>query len=168
MRDQVLDMMGIQQWLPRNKPGVFLASHNPIFCAACLVLLPDQLALLNPAQKKILTGMLNVLALNAEEHCIAWMVGPFMQDQIEMIGQEIIRWSPYSILVMGEQFAQQLLATDRSFDELRLDFQSITGSKALMQVTYHPETLLQSKELKTKAYRDLLKLRDQILSVRLS
>lgn len=167
MRDQILDVMGIQQWLPRNKPGAFLASDNPIFCAACLVLLPEN-PILNPEHQKILTGMLNVLALNAEESCIAWVKGVSMPDQIKAVGQEIARWSPYSVLIMGENFSQQLLATDRSFDELRLEFQSIAGSKALAQVTYHPETLLQFKELKTKAYRDLLKLRDQILSVRLS
>ncbi len=166
MRDQILDAMGIQQWLPRNKPGSFLVSDNPLFCAACLVLLPDRSVLLNPEQKKILSGMLNVLALNAEECCIAWLRGSFRQDQIQMIGQEIVKWSPYSVLVMGEPFAQQLLDTDRSLDELRVDFQSITGANALVQVTNHPEVLLHSKELKSKAYRDLLNLRDQIASAR--
>ncbi len=110
----------------------------------------------------------NVLALNAEELCVAWVEGVLMREQINMIGQEIARWSPYSILVMGENFAQQLLQTDRPLDELRLAFQSIAGLNALIQVTYHPEVLLQSqsKELKSRAYRDLLRLRDQISSVR--
>jgi DNA polymerase III psi subunit len=165
VRDQILDAMGIQQWLLKKKPGSLLVSDNPLFCAACLVLLPTHPSL-NLEQKKILRGMLNVLTLNAEELCIAWVEGVLMCDQAQRVGQEIAKWSPYSVLIMGESFAQQLLETDRSLDELRLDFQSITGSHVLTQVTYHPEALLQSKELKTKAYRDLLRLRDQISSVR--
>lgn len=165
MRDQILDAMGIQQWLLKKKPGSLFVSDNPLFCAACLVLLPTNPSL-NLEQKKILMGMLNVLTLNAEELCIAWVEGILMRDQTQMIGQEIAQWSPYSVLIMGENFAQQLLETDRSLDELRLDFQSITGSNALIQATYHPEALLHSKELKSKAYRDLLRLRDQISSVR--
>jgi hypothetical protein len=165
VRDQILAAMGIQQWLPKKQSGSLLVSDNPLFCAACLVLLPEN-PTLNLEHKKILTGMLNVLALNAEELCIASVKDVLMHDYIQTIGQEIAKWSPYSILVMGGGFAQQLLATERSLDELRLDFQSITGSNALLQVTYHPEVLLQSKELKSKAYRDLLKLRDQISSVR--
>ena len=165
MRDQILDAMGIQQWLRRKRPGSLLVSDNPLFCAACLVLLPANPSL-NLEQKKILTGMLNVLTLNAEELCIAWVEGILMRNQTHTVGQEIAKWSPYSVLVIGENFAQQLLETERPLDELRLDFQSIPGSHALTQVTYHPEALLQSKELKSKAYRDLLRLRDQISSVR--
>ena len=165
MRDQILDAMGIQQWLLKKKSGSLLVSDHPLFCAACLVLLPENPSL-NLEQKKILTGMLNVLTLNAEELCIAWVEGVLMRDQTQMIGQEIAKWSPYSVLIMGENFAQQLLATERSLDELRLNFQSIAGSNALIQVTYHPEALLQSKELKSKAYHDLLNLRDQISKVR--
>ncbi|HXH55084.1 MAG TPA: hypothetical protein VNK03_05010 [Gammaproteobacteria bacterium] len=166
MREQILDAMGIQQWLLKKKSGSLLVSDNPLFCAACLVLLPENPSL-NLEQKKILTGMLNVLTLNAEELCIASVKGDLMHDQNQIIGQEIAKWSPYSVLIMGENFAQQLLETDRSLDELRLNFQSITGLNVLVQVTYHPEALLQFKELKTKAYRDLLCLRDQISSVRL-
>jgi uracil-DNA glycosylase family 4 len=165
VRDQILDAMGIQQWLLKKKPGSLFVSDNPLFCAACLVLLPKNPSL-NLEQKKILTGMLNVLTLNAEELCIAWVEGVLMRDQIQRVGQEIAKWSPYSVLIMGENFAQQLLETDRSLDELRLNFQSMAGTNALVQVTYHPEALLQSKALKTKAYRDLLCLKDQISSVR--
>lgn len=165
MRDQILDLIGIQQWMPRKQSIASFVSDTPIFCAACLVLLPENPAL-NPEHKKILTGMLNVLTLNAEELCIAWINGVLMDNHIQTIGQEISKWSPYSVLLMGESFAQQLLETDSSLDELRSDFRSITGANALVQVTYHPEVLLQSKELKTKAYRDLLKLKVHIASVR--
>ena len=111
-------------------------------------------------------GMLNVLRFNAEELCIAWVEGVLMRDQIQAIGQEIARWSPYSLLVMGEKFAQQLLETELAFDALRLDFQSIRGANVLIQATYHPQALLESKALKISAYRDLLSLRDQILGAR--
>lgn len=159
MRDQILNAIGVQQWLPRKQfgswHGSLLVSDAPLFCAACLVLLSENPAK-NIEQQKMLTGMLNVLNLNADELCIAWLQGPLMRDQGYMIGHEIAKWSPYSVLIMGENLAQQLLDTDRS----------IKGSNALVQVTYHPETLLQSKELKSKAYRDLLNLRDQISRVR--
>jgi len=165
VRDQILDAMGIQQWLLKKNACSLLVSDNPLFCAACLVLLPGNPSL-NLEHNKILTGMLNVLSLKAEELCIAWVEGVLMRDKTQTIGQKIAKWSPYSVLIMGENFAQQLLETDRSLDELRLDFQSITGSNTLVQATYHPEALLHSKELKSKAYRDLLRLRDQISSVR--
>ena len=155
MRAQILDAIGIQQWLPKHQSTSLLVSDNPLFCAACLVLLPE-----NPAKnsevKKILTGMLNVLCLNAEELCIAWVDGPLMPEKKHIIGQEVAKWSPYSVLILGESFAAALLDTDSS----------LKGSNAFVQVTYHPEVLLQSKELKNKAYRDLLCLRDQISRAR--
>ncbi len=46
MRDPILDAMGIQQWVLRKKTNVFLVSDNPLFCAACLVLLPKNPALI--------------------------------------------------------------------------------------------------------------------------
>lgn len=151
MRAQILDAIGVQQWLPRKHfgpwSGSLLVSDSPLFCAACLVLLPENPAK-NIEQQKILMGMLNVLNLNADELCIAWLQGPLMRDQEHMIGHEVAKWSPYSVLIMGENLA------------------SIKGLNAHVQVTYHPETLLQSKELKSKAYRDLLNLRDQISRVR--
>lgn len=155
MREQILDAIGIQQWLSKEQPGSLLISDNPLFCAACLVLLPEN-PTKNIEQQKILTGMLNVLNLNADELCIAWLRGPLMRDQGHMVGQEIAKWSPYSVLIMGENLAQQLLDTEGS----------IKGLNALVQVTYHPEILLQSKELKNNTYRDLLNLRDQISRVR--
>ncbi len=152
MRAQILDAIGVQQWLPKNQATSLLVSDNPLFCAACLVLLPENPAK-NSEAKKILTGMLNVLCLNTEELCIAWVGSSLMPEKKHKVAQEIAKWSPYSVLILGESLAAELLETELS-------------STTLVQVTYHPEVLLQSKELKNKAYRDLLCLRDQISRVR--
>jgi hypothetical protein len=165
IRYRILDAMGIQQWLPRNSGRCVLVSDKPIFSAACLVLLPQNPSL-HLEQKKILIGMLNVLALDAEELCITWVHDSVRRDQIYKIGQEIAKWAPYSVLMMGESLVQQVLETEDALDELRLIFQRIPGLKSMIQVTYHPEVLLEFKELKSKAYRDLLNLRDHISKVR--
>lgn len=155
MRAQILDVIGVQQWLPKHHASSLLVSDNPLFCAACLVLLPEN-PTKNSEVKKILTGMLSVLCLKADELCIAWVNGSLMPEKKHMIGQEVAKWSPYSVLILGESFAAELLDTDSS----------LKGSNAWVQVTYHPEVLLASKELKNKAYRDLLCLRDQISRAR--
>lgn len=151
---QVLSAMGITYWQPRSQ---LLVSDKPLFCAACLVLLPEKL--LRPAAKQqdILDGMLQVLTLSEAEICVAWFNTSlkFEERDWAAIVAEIIKWAPHSLLIMGDAFAKKLLQVRQLIEKVPIK----------IQVTYSPAELEKTKELKRKAYEDLLQLKKYLNTV---
>jgi hypothetical protein len=160
-RYRLLDAIGINYWLPKQTSS-FLRSENPIFCATCLVLLPQKLSK-DSEQYKILTGMLKVLSINAETLCVAWVNEELKPEQFPHLKLSLVEWAPYKVLIMGEALSQGLLESNKAIDELRIKdhkFQEIN-----LQVTYHPDELQKAPEHKAKAYKDLLRLKEELLMV---
>ncbi len=158
---QLLDNLGIPYWLARNSRSI-LQSNSPLFCARCLVLLPSQLGREQCDYAKVLSGMVKVLDLKTEEICVAWL-GNWEQDNLyAALMQELTKWAPRSLLVMGEALAALVMNSSVSLDELRVSLHRVTVQNIPMQCTYHPEELSQNPVHKKKAYQDLLYLKDWI------
>lgn len=166
-RYQLLNAMGVSQWLSKAPhSSSFLLSETPLFCAPCLVILPEKIPQAEVEQNKIFIGMLKVLMLSPEELAIVWVRNGLLMNQYPYVGLEIAKWAPCHILIMGEKLSQNILGTEQTFDQLRIDFQRIVGVEGLVQVTYHPAELQKAPEHKGKAYRDLLRLKEKLLTVR--
>lgn len=170
----ILDSMGITQWQVRPATQITLTpctntvrlvSNKPLFCARCLVLLPTNPHKNSSEENKVLTGMLQVLELSAEELGIAWLEEPLEATStlstsenpiLSSLLPQIIQWAPYSLLIMGESFLKTLDDNNTVFDEYRLQLQHFCGLDIPLQATYYPSELLTKPENKKKAYRDLL------------
>jgi len=159
---QLLKAIGLTYWLPKSGANV-LVSDQPIFCAACLVILPTALKNLETDIRHMLNGMLTVLALPLKLLCIAWLKeNTPISDSSVLIRQAIIQWAPRQVLVMGEELAKIILDRDIPFDTVRENKQIIPGSAIPLQFTYHPIVLKEFPDNKKKAYQDLLSLKKQI------
>ncbi len=161
MRYHLLDTLGVSLWMQRQE-SASLILHPPLMCAPCLVLLPYKLEE-NSEEKKIFTGMLSVLKLGKEQLTIAWAKKPLEKNCSLAIGQFIKHWLPYTILIMGEAFAQTLLNSEMSMEKMRKDIHTLPSSNAWVQMTYHPRELQIDPKNKSKAYQDLLCLKQQLL-----
>jgi hypothetical protein len=157
--------MGITQWLPRK--NTILMSEQPLFCATCLVLLPQKLLPSDMEQHKILTGMLKVLELNSKELAIAWIEESltFSSASYNSLIEALSQWAPYTVLGMGKELVNKLFFTTE-LDETREKLQKLTGLDSIVQTTYHPAELQALPENKKKAYRDLLTLKDYLSVVK--
>jgi len=148
---QLLQAMGISYWLERGS-STQLISTLPIFCAGCLVILPEPLSRLPEVEKKMLMSMLKVLECQAEHLCIAAVCNlrllkpPFS----DLLQREIQKWAPKSVLILGRGSSVELDC---------LDFGCCSMPIFL---TYHPSELQNSPELKRKAYETLLSLKNTI------
>ena len=176
---QCLDNLQIPLWRKRAQ----VLSNNPQYSAACLVLLPSfipgiekPLPIVNPTASpaKILTGMLKVLELSAEEYCIAWVNTPNTtsnEARIEVARENIIdalaSFSAFTVLIMGDVLSKHVIGSSYiSLDEERKSFRTIDGLVASVQVTYHPTEILKAPENRSKAYQDLLRLKENIAAKR--
>jgi len=144
---QVLEAMGLKSWLPKNQ--TILVSKQPIFCAACLVLLPSLLMLNDVETHKIFSGMLKVLEINLKKIAIAGIKDTlnFAEHQ-KILQQEILKWAPKTVLVMGEALAQAVGPLDAA---------------VFLQATYDPLFLKDYPQYKKQAYQDLLQLKERLI-----
>jgi hypothetical protein len=159
---QLLKAVGLTYWLPKRGTSV-LVSDQPIFCAACLVILPTALKYLESDIRHMLNGMLKVLSVSSTMLSIAWIRENInISDSSTLIQQAIIQWAPRQVLVMGEELAKTILNLDIPFDTVRENNHVMPGSDIPLQVTYHPNALKAFPDNKKKAYQDLLSLKQQI------
>ncbi len=157
---QVLQAMGFSPWL--SKAETPLLSIQPVFNASCLVILPEKLQSSDQEANKILNGMLKVLEIDLEKIAVSWVKEvDFSKDQ-QNLQQEIVKWSPKTVLMMGEEAAQAVLSNYAAIDTLREEPHWIPDSKIFLQVTFDPIFLKEFPEHKKKAYQDLLRLRDHL------
>lgn len=140
---QVLEAMGVPLWHSRNQALIF-DSKGPLYCATCLVIVANRPVLGSPSDI-ILKGMVKVLGLLEEQICLATL-SPDLDFQV--LKEELIRMAPLTILVMGI--------------ELNDRFQGFLGSETKVQVTYDPTELFNQPQLKSKAYQDLLALKEAL------
>jgi hypothetical protein len=144
---QVLDAMGLRLWL--SKDQAVLVSKQPIFCAAYLVILPSLLMLDDAETHKIFSGMLKVLAINPGKIAIAGIRDHLnFSEHKKIIQQEILKWAPKTVLVMGEALAQAIGTLDAAI---------------FLQITYDPMFLKHYPQHKKQAYQDLLQLKERLL-----
>jgi len=144
---QILEAMGLKIWLPKDQ--TVLVSKQPIFCAACLVVLPSLLILHDPEIHKIFSGMLNVLEINLKKIAIVGIRENLnFSEHKKIIQQEILKWAPKTVLVMGEALAQAIEALDAAI---------------FLQATYDPLFLKDFPQHKKKAYQDLLQLKEHLI-----
>lgn len=149
----LLDTLGILQWLPRTSDAV-LGSDDPVFCATCLVLMPQAPPEKKSEQHKILTGMLKVLQQPADQIGIAW-VNDAKIIYPGVLSKAIAVWAPYSLLILGQQFSEKIVQKDPHFLDLDIP----------VQITYHPEELQTNPHHKKQAYADLLQLKEKLKKV---
>ncbi len=151
-RYRTLAALGIPYWGERSELTFPLSSVKPIFCAACLVLLPEKSAKIETEEGKILMGMLKVLELSKDELCMAW-VQP--GTTTERLMDTLLKWAPFTLLMLGEAFANVLIENP-----------NFKKCARFVQFTYHPTELLANKALKRKSYTDLLHLKEHISLMR--
>lgn len=162
-RYQILEGMGIPYWLSRQDN--YLVSEKPILCAGTLVILSEKPDKNNIEEYKILTGMLKVLELKNDTLCIAWLKQPFSQVQRSFLFDGINKFSPHSVLVMGENLAQSILGASEEFEVIR-NFKDMPTLNIPVQYTYSPKELSINPANKGKAYRDLLSLKETLSNMR--
>lgn len=145
----LLKAIGIDYWLSRLPNTSALRSLKPTFCAPLLVVLPEDPARLDDGPSKILHGMLGVLPLDKSAIALAWLSESSVTEK--KLTQEIEKWAPLTVLLLGETFSKM----------------SIRPHNAFVCTTHHPIELQQSPHLKAKAYQDLLCLKEKHLSVKM-
>jgi len=108
--------------------------------------------------------MLKILSINTETLCVAWISEQLKPEQYPRLKLSLAEWAPYKVLIMGEALSQDLLESNKTIDELRIEDQKF--QEISFQVTYHPDELQKAPEHKAKAYKDLLRLKEELLMVR--
>lgn len=146
----LLKAIGIDYWLSRLPNASVLRSLKPIFCAPLLVVLPEDPARLDDEPSKILYGMLSVLKLDKSAIALSWLSETSVTDQ--ELTQEIEKWAPLTVLLLGESFSKMIIQPHNAF----------------VCTTHHPIELQQSPHLKAKAYQDLLCLKEKHLSAKMA
>ncbi len=163
---RLLNSMGITQWLPKAAHESLLNTLQPLFCATCLILLPENPERMNDQQYKMFTGMHKVLGLDEAELGVAWLSDPFTLEHPSSLKNEIAKWAPYTLLIMGKDLANHVLSTNLPIEDLRVRHHAVSEVNTWVQITYHPQELQIATEHKAKAYRDLLDLKEKIALMR--
>lgn len=159
---QILEAMKIPIWVPKTKE---LSTEKVIIGASCLVILPKNPRNMPEAEKKIFQGMLSVLNLSKNQLAIAWTGSEDAGSTPSAIGQTLKAWLPYTILIMGEGLANQLTGTKANMDTLRKEYHALPFVRTWVQITYHPQELLEHPNNKAKAYQDLLEMKQKLSRV---
>lgn len=147
-RLEILKNMDIPVWARRND---FLLLDKPLINAKVAVLLSKPLKPNNVEEKKVLLGMLSVLALEKTEYWIGWLNEMETGNQnIQLaISQMIKRFAPQKILFLGEAWTELLVEMD-------------IDSRFALYYTFHPEELIKMPEKKKKAHQILLNLKQTV------
>lgn len=149
----LLQDFGFQQWYPRKSRHNWYQDNDvvvevlpTILQVKCLVLLPIYIKKeISPQVRKILNGMLGVLALAKNELSIAkiYTINTYFTERDrQQITREIHIWQPQFILQLDKTAA-------------------IINDNKMLQ-TYHPEHLAMHQQDKVLAYQELLSFKKKL------
>ncbi len=147
---QLLDAAGIRYWLSRHNEETLFKSRTPLFCATCLVILPNAPSALSVKEEKMLSGMLEVLSLDHSQLCVAWMGDS--EPTPQALQDELLKWAPQTVLLLGKAHFTPLF--EKKIPET-------------VQLTYHPTELQAEPSRRSQAYQALLSLKKQIASLQI-
>ncbi len=100
-----------------------------------------------------LTSLLKCPADNSFDYQYADICKHFLRD-------ELVKLQPKSIILLGESLSQYMLRNQSSFDSLR--GKSYKINRIPTYVTYNPEILVRSPNLKKPAWEDIQFIRDNL------
>lgn len=132
----VLKALGLDLWHPRDPQ---LSPEPLIINAKCAALVFNP----EPDNEKILTGMLSVLTLNSEDLMLVKIYST--NPDLASIAQRLQVWQAKNVL------------------QLNMQIPAIPGIAKLIR-TYSPDFLANNPEYKPQAYKDLLKLKQQLFA----
>lgn len=136
-----LEKINIPLWVER---APFLFLDKPLAFAELAILLAKPLNREDPEEKKVLSGMISVLALKKTEYWLGWLFGKSSVSEnypSDFYLGILQRFKPKAILLLGEPFAVN------------------SGLSHPIHATFHPRELIKTPENKKKAYQSLLNLR---------
>lgn len=150
-----LEKIGISYWIDKTSFFPLVITHPVIFASCFVVVLSPPLKEGTEAYK-ILTGMLKVLALPADEYCIGWISPNLVKSEYtDMSGifRVFNMLKPKQVLILGKRLGDSLFASLSMGNKNKpFDFG--------LEITYHPDELIEKPEYKREAYRELLCLKE--------